>query len=87
MPQNDRVYVTLGPQGRLVVPASVRRGLGLERGDQLSPAVTEGRMVLEPRSAAGARTRGLFKHLAGESSVVDELIAERREAARREDGD
>jgi AbrB family looped-hinge helix DNA binding protein len=77
--------VTIGPQGRLVVPASLRRQLGLEPGDRLIARVEDGRLVLEPRSAVLARVRQMFAHVPPEVSLVDELIAERRAEAARED--
>jgi AbrB family looped-hinge helix DNA binding protein len=76
--------VKLGPQGRLVIPAAVRRRLGLAPGDEMTLRVEEERLVLEPRAAAAARAQGMFKDLSTEASVVDELIEERRSEARRE---
>jgi len=43
-------------------------------------------IVLEPRAAALRRLRELFAHVPRDVSLVDELIAERREEARREAG-
>ena len=76
--------VKLGPQGRLVIPAAVRRRLGLAPGDEMALRVDDERLVLEPRAAAAARAQGMFKDLSTEASVVDELIEERRSEARRE---
>jgi len=76
--------VTVGPQGRVVIPVAVRRRLGITAGDELALSVDDDRLVLEPRAAAAARARGMLRHLATEVSAVDELIAERREEARRE---
>ena len=79
--------VTVGSRGRVVIPANVRRDLGIETGDQLNLTVDDNRLVLESRRAAARRLRGMFRHLATDVSVVDELIAERREEARREESD
>jgi len=76
--------VRVGPQGRVVIPAAVRRDLGIAPGDELSLSVSEDRLVLEPRAAAAARARGMLRHLATGVSPVDELIAARREEAHRE---
>lgn len=70
-----------------MIPAPVRRRLRISPGDELTLAVERGRLVLEPRAAAAARARGMFKGLAGAASVVDELIAQRREEAQREGAD
>ncbi len=78
-------FVTVGPQGRVVIPAPVRRRLGISPGDELALTVDGHRLVLEPRAVAAARARGMFKHLATGTSVVDELLADRREEARRQE--
>ena len=39
--------VQLGPQGRLVIPAPLRRSLGFESGDSLIARMEEGRLILE----------------------------------------
>lgn len=79
-----RHTVTVGPQGRNVIPASARRELGIAEGDVLNVAVDADRLVLASRRAAAAKLDGMLSHLATGVSVVDELIAERREDARRE---
>lgn len=76
--------VTIGPQGRVVIPAAVRRRLGVAPGDELIVSVDDDRLVLEPRAAAAERVRGMLRDLAGDVSLVDALMAERREEARRE---
>lgn len=76
----------VGPQGRVVIPAALRRQVGLSAGDELRVFVDADRLVLEPRAAAAERARGMFKHLATEVLASDQLIAERRaEAALDED--
>ncbi len=74
-----------GPQGRVVIPAPVRRRLGIATGDELTLVVEDERMLIERRATAAARAHGMFQHLDTGASVVDELIAERREEARREE--
>lgn len=70
-----------------MVPASLRRELGIETGDVLIARAEGGRLVLEPRDAILARLRSRFASLPPGVSLVDELIAERREEARREEAD
>lgn len=74
--------VRLGKQGRLVVPASLRKVLGLELGDELVARAEDGRLIFEPKAAVVARLRARFKGIEG--SLADELIAERREEAKHE---
>lgn len=75
--------VKLGKQGRLVVPAAIRKELGLELGDELVVRAENGRLVFEPKAAAVTRLRQRFRNIQG--SLADELLAERREEARHED--
>jgi len=75
-----RAAVVLGVQGRLVVPAEVRRELGLAAGDELVLHTEDGRLVLERREDAARRLRGLFASSATRGSV-EELLTERRRAA------
>ncbi len=68
------------------MPAAVRKRLGLEKGDRVSLAVRpDGEMRLISFRDAARRFRGAYAHLAPGRSLADELIAERREEARRED--
>jgi AbrB family looped-hinge helix DNA binding protein len=78
--------ITMGRQGRIVIPSRVRRALHLDEGDKLAFRVEDKRLVLVPQRNEVERLRGLFKDSSSDASVVDELIAERREEARREAG-
>ncbi len=80
----DLALVRVGDRGRLVIPASIRRRLGLARGDVLVANVDGDRLVLEPRGAALARLRERLASIPTDVSLVDELLAERREEARRD---
>jgi AbrB family looped-hinge helix DNA binding protein len=84
MDRVDAIRVTVGPKGRVVVPAPIRRELGIEEGTELMARVEGDGIVLEPRSAAIRRLQALLAHIPRDVSLVDELIAERREEARRE---
>lgn len=72
--------------GRIVVPNELRRALGLRRDSLLDATLEEGRIVLTPQDDPWARLQALFEHARPESSVVEELIAERRAEGRREGG-
>jgi AbrB family looped-hinge helix DNA binding protein len=78
--------ITVGRQGRIVIPSRVRRALRLDEGDRLSFHVEDKRLVLVPQRNDVERLRGIFRRSPGDGSVVDELIAERRREARREAG-
>jgi AbrB family looped-hinge helix DNA binding protein len=84
MAEHETIDVTIGPQGRLVVPAALRRRLGIEPGDVLVARADGDRLVLESRNAILARLRSRFAPVPPDVSLVDELLAERREEATRE---
>lgn len=78
------VDVTLGRQGRLVIPASLRRSLGLKEGDRLVARQDANRLVIEKPEQIKQRLKARFAQVPAERSLVDELLSERREESRRE---
>lgn len=78
--------IRIGPQGRLVIPASFRRELGLKPGASLVAKIEgRGRLVLETQDAALGRLFTSFEKIPKGVSLAGELIAERRAEGRRED--
>lgn len=75
---------TLNANGRVVIPAAVRRELGLDPGTELTVGVEDGRVVIETRENLLRRIRAEWQAAAGEESMVDELIADRRLEAAKE---
>jgi AbrB family looped-hinge helix DNA binding protein len=79
------VPLRIGPQGRVVIPAAMRRELEIEPGETLMAHVESHRIVLERRAEILERLRDEVRGVVPPGvSVVDELIAERRAEARRE---
>jgi AbrB family looped-hinge helix DNA binding protein len=79
-------HVTIGERGRLVLPASVRSALGLKPGTRmLLSTEDDGSLRLRPYRAVADESRGVFADLAEGSSLVDELLAERRAEAKQEE--
>lgn len=79
-------YVTLGDRGRIVLPASVRSELGLKPGSRmLLTTEDDGSLRLRPYRAVADEARGLFAELTAGGSLVDELLADRRDQAGREE--
>lgn len=76
--------VSLGRQGRLVIPASLRRSLGLEEGDRLVARQDGNRLVLEKPEQIKQRLKARFAQVPAERRLVEELLAERRQESRRE---
>jgi AbrB family looped-hinge helix DNA binding protein len=82
----EHYSVRLGNRGRLVLPSKLRQKLRLKDGDRLLLTVeADGTTRLVSARDVVERTAGCWKHLVPPGvSVVDELIRERREDARRE---
>jgi bifunctional DNA-binding transcriptional regulator/antitoxin component of YhaV-PrlF toxin-antitoxin module len=73
-------------QGRVTIPVQVRRAAGIESGEPLVCYFEDGRVVIETREALAHRIRAdVAAAWAGQGSVVDELIEERRREARDKD--
>ena len=76
--------VQLGAQGRLVIPAPLRKALNLNQGDCLVARKEGDSLVLERREAVESRLWEMFRHIPSEISLVDELVSERRASAQVE---
>jgi AbrB family looped-hinge helix DNA binding protein len=79
-----REEVYLGAQGRLVIPARLRRQLGLREGDALIARSEQGRLVVEKPDTTKQRLRDRYSRATKGRSLAQELLAERRKEARRE---
>ncbi|MGH2661964.1 MAG: AbrB/MazE/SpoVT family DNA-binding domain-containing protein [Actinomycetota bacterium] len=79
-------HLRLGAQGRAVIPARVRKALGLQPGDELVAWVEGDRLILRSRRALVQEMLGAYRHVAPRSSLVDRLIEERRAEVRAEGG-
>ncbi len=77
--------VQIGAQGRVVIPAALRRALKLKQGDRLVARQMGDSLVLERRESIEKRLQDRFRHIPKEVDLAEELISERRiEAAREE---
>ena len=79
--------IKLGTAGRLVIPEPLRRALGLSEGDALRLRIERGRLVVATPSANLNSLQDMLSEQteAGAGSLVDELIADRREESKRVD--
>ena len=75
-------HVRLGRQGRVVIPAPLRKVLGLRQGDTLVCGTAGQRLILEARRTAEEELWRCFAGVQG--SLAKELIAQRRREANRE---
>ncbi|PYV98162.1 MAG: AbrB family transcriptional regulator [Acidobacteria bacterium] len=75
----------INENGRMVIPASVRKALGINPGDELVLRIEDDelRITTLKRRLERARQR-IRRYVKPGRSLVDELIAERREAGKRE---
>ncbi len=68
--------------GRVVIPAAFRRALGLHEGDEVTMQLEDGQVRILTRTEAIRRAQELVAaRVAGQRSLVDELIEERRAEA------
>ena len=71
--------VNVLPNGRLVLPVSLRRQLGIEKGGQLVANIEDGAVVLSTPDRALDEAGALFRSfLSDDGSVAEEVIADRR---------
>jgi len=78
----DTYDTTVTREGRVLIPAEVRRATGLAPGVRVSLRVEGERIVLMTVDSARRRLREMFSGVPG--SLSAELIAERRDEARRD---
>jgi AbrB family looped-hinge helix DNA binding protein len=71
--------------GRVVIPASYRKALGIKAGDEVILRMEDDELRITTMKRRIERAQRLVrKYIKSGTSLVDELIAERREAAKRE---
>ena len=71
--------------GRVVIPASFRKALGINVGDEIVLRIEDDELRITTLKRRIERAqRRLRQYVKPGESLVDELIAERREAAKRE---
>ena len=79
------VISRINDNGRILIPASIRKTIGLKPGDVVVMSVEDGALRIESQLARIRRIQEEFKRFAIPGSLAsDELIADRREEARRE---
>jgi bifunctional DNA-binding transcriptional regulator/antitoxin component of YhaV-PrlF toxin-antitoxin module len=81
----NRMRLTLGPGGRVVIPAALREAMEVDEGDSILAWVEEGELhLLSPR--VGARqAQAMLKGLIPKAvSLAQELLADRRREAEAE---
>src|SRR5215213_1361776 len=81
-------HVELGAGGRLVIPAKMRAALGMAVGDRLNVRLEGGELRIYTYKEGLRRVQEMMQGLVPRDvSLVDELIAERRREAAKEQAD
>lgn len=82
----DPVRLSVAPDGRLVIPADLRRAMRLDADGAVLAQVVNGELRVTSARTAIERLQDLLLPLkAGTESVVDEFLAERRALWREEE--
>ena len=77
--------VNVGPNGRVVIPIAYRKALGLGAGGQIIFRMEDDQVQITTMKLNLERARRRIRKYAKTGvSLADELISERREAAKRE---
>ena len=80
--QTTEVFV--GKQGRIVIPANLRHQLAIEPGAQLVAWVEDGRLIMESKQQLWQSIHQACINPPKSTDLAQELINERREAAKKE---
>jgi len=85
MTVNTETRQRVNENGRVVIPASFRKALGINIGDEVVLRMEDDELRITTLKRRVERAQRLVrKHVKQSMSLVDELIAERRQAARNE---
>jgi len=78
----------MGPDGQLVIPEEIRQELGLDEGETVVMQIKDGKLQIWSLHQAIRRAQEhMRQYIIPGQSVVDELIAERRAEAAREEAE
>ncbi len=86
-PEEKPVWVKLGPGGRIVIPAAMRKALGLDEGAYVQVRLHGEELHVVPQEVALRRVQELVARYASDDgrNWTDELIEERRREVEREE--
>ena len=81
----EETRTRVNENGRVVIPVSFRKALGINAGDEVVLRIENNELrILTLKQRIERAQRLVRRHVKPGTSLVDELIAERREAAKRE---
>ena len=83
MPEQTRMRV--GQNGRMVIPAAFRKAMGIQVGDEILLRIEDDELRITTQQRRIRRAQGRARrYLKPGASLVEELLSELHEAARRE---
>jgi len=85
MTSSQETRTRVNENGRVVIPAAFRKAMGINVGDEVVLRMEDNELrILTLKQRIERAQRLVRQHVKAGTSLVDELIAERREAAKRE---
>lgn len=85
MTMDSETRTRVNENGRVVIPASFRKALGIKNGDEVVLRIEDDELRITTLKRRLERAqRHIRRYVKPGRSLVDELIAERREAAKHE---
>jgi bifunctional DNA-binding transcriptional regulator/antitoxin component of YhaV-PrlF toxin-antitoxin module len=86
--QSLEACVEMDRHGRILIPAAIQQAMRVGAGDVLFLQCRKGELRIQSRMQRIAKTQALVRqYVPAGVSLVDELIAERRAKAKREDAE
>jgi AbrB family looped-hinge helix DNA binding protein len=85
MTMQEETRTRINQNGRVVIPASFRKALGINIGDEVVLRIEDDELRISTLKRRIERAQRLVRqHVKTGTSLADELIADRRKAAKRE---
>jgi AbrB family looped-hinge helix DNA binding protein len=85
MTLSQETRARVNENGRVVIPAAFRKAMGINVGDEVVLRIEDNELRILTLKQRIERAQRLVRgHVKPGTSLLDELIAERREAAKRE---
>ena len=82
---NTETRMRVNENGRVVIPASFRKALGINAGDEIIVRMEDDELrIMTLKRRIQRAQESVRRYVRPGESLVDELIAERREAAKHE---
>jgi antitoxin PrlF len=83
----DRIDLTLGPGGRVVIPAVYRKAMEVEEGGRLMARVVDGELrLITPAMGIRLAQKRVRETIRGDESLIDTLMEMRRQEVEDEFG-